>query len=128
VIRPKDRPRPHPKIGRVAKTLSPTAPTVGCMNTQHDLDGSRRAVRATGHETPPAGNVSVIAAELTTARCRWCNDDLEHCHESLVVHAIGDTHCMDAGCRAPTEAHHMVVGCDEFGCTCAQTSRIADSA
>jgi hypothetical protein len=92
------------------------------MNAQHDPDGSRRAaVTAAARERPPAGNASVIAAELTAVRCRWCADDLEHCHDSLVVHAIGGTHCMDARCQAPTEAHHMVVGCDEFGCTCAAT-------
>jgi hypothetical protein len=70
-------------------------------------------------ETAPAGNVSVIVAELTSVRCRWCNDDLEHCHETLVRHTVGDTHCMDASCVVADEAHHMVVSCDDFGCSCA---------
>jgi hypothetical protein len=84
-----------------------------------------RRVRLTAgskHDTAPAGNSTLIAAELTMTRCRWCNDDLEHCHESLVVHAIGEMHCMGASCTTPPELHHMVVDCGDFGCTCAQTA------
>lgn len=84
----------------------------------------RRRVRLTAaakHDTPPAGNSTLIAAELIATRCRWCNDDLVHCHESLVVHAIGEMHCMGAACSTPAELHHMVVGCDDFGCTCGET-------
>jgi hypothetical protein len=80
-------------------------------------------------ETAPAGNASVIAAELTLVRCRWCNDDLEHCHESLVVHASGGSHCIEAACEVPTEAHHTMLGCAEFGCACAVTTKgIAETA
>jgi len=64
------------------------------------------------------GNVAVISAELNSARCRWCNDDLEHCHDSLVRHTSGDRHCMDPLCVVPPEAHHMVIACTEFGCAC----------
>ena len=73
----------------------------------------------------PAGNAAIIAAELSVVRCRWCNDDLEHCHESLVVHAIGESHCMGANCSTPPELHHMIVDCGDFGCTCAETSASA---
>jgi hypothetical protein len=69
-------------------------------------------------ETAPAGNVSVIVAELNSARCKWCNDDLEHCHDSLVRHTAGDRHCMNPSCVVPAEAHHMVIACSEFGCAC----------
>lgn len=80
-------------------------------------------------ERRPAGNAAIIAAELSMVRCRWCNDDLEHCHESLVVHAVGESHCMGANCTTPAELHHMIVDCADFGCTCAETSglRAADS-
>ena len=81
------------------------------------LSARARLISASG--TAPAGNVSVIAAELAVVRCRWCNDDLEHCHESLVVHVAGDAHCMDPVCTTPGELHHLVVRCDEVGCTCA---------
>jgi hypothetical protein len=80
----------------------------------------RRAQLASGRpDTPPAGNVAVIAAELSVVRCRWCNDDLEHCHDSLVVHAASEAHCMDPTCTAQPDAHHMLVSCSDFGCTCA---------
>lgn len=78
-----------------------------------------RLISASGREKAPAGNVALIAAELAVVRCRWCNDDLEHCHESLVVHVVGEAHCMDATCTTPGELHHLVVHCDEVGCTCA---------
>jgi hypothetical protein len=70
-------------------------------------------------ETAPAGNASVIAAELTLVRCRWCNDDLEHCHETLVVHVTGGAQCIEPGCEVPTEAHHTAIDCADFGCRCA---------
>ncbi len=73
-------------------------------------------------ERRPAGNTALIAAELSAVRCRWCNDDLEHCHDSLVRHAVGDLHCMSAECTTPPELHHMVVDCGEFGCGCASTA------
>jgi hypothetical protein len=73
-------------------------------------------------EHRPAGNTALIAAELSTVRCRWCNDDLEHCHEALVRHMIGDVHCMSAECETPVELHHVVVDCGEFGCGCADTA------
>jgi hypothetical protein len=73
-------------------------------------------------ETAPAGNVSVIVAELMVVRCRWCNDDLEHCHDSLVRHVTGDAHCMDGRCDIADEAHHMVISCADFGCGCALTA------
>ncbi len=76
-----------------------------------------RAVDSTaGHA--PSGNATVIAAELAIARCRWCNDDLEHCHDALVVHGLGEVHCMSPSCSTPAELHHLVVPCAELGCTC----------
>ncbi|MDQ1465198.1 MAG: hypothetical protein QOC73_2139 [Actinomycetota bacterium] len=80
--------------------------------------GRRPQLSVPARETAPAGNVSVIVAELSAVRCRWCNDDLEHCHDSLVMHAIGGSHCISASCVVPDVAHHMVVRCDDVGCTC----------
>ena len=81
--------------------------------------GRRPHLSVPARETAPAGNVSVIVAELSAVRCRWCNDDLEHCHDSLVRHTAGDRQCMDPQCEVPAEAHHMVIACSDFGCTCA---------
>ena len=101
---------------RVAAELSAPAPTVDSMNT---TDARVLIAAAARHETAPAGNSALIAAEFAAARCRWCNDELEHCHDSLVVHAIGEAHCMGTRCTTPPELHHLVVDCADFGCTCA---------
>jgi hypothetical protein len=91
--------------------------------------GRRPQLSVPAHETAPAGNVSVIVAELSAVRCRWCNDDLEHCHDSLVMHAIGGSHCISPNCVVPDEAHHMVVSCDDVGCTCTLvTTGVAETA
>jgi hypothetical protein len=71
------------------------------------------------------GNVSVISAELNSTRCKWCNDDLEHCHDTLVRHTSGERHCMNPVCDVPPEAHHMVIACSEFGCACVATAPAA---
>ncbi len=83
---------------------------------------SRGQLTTATRETAPAGNVSVIVAELNTARCKWCNDDLEHCHDSLVRHTSGGGHCVDPHCVVAVEAHHTVIACSEFGCRCALTT------
>jgi hypothetical protein len=80
---------------------------------------ARNHTATPGTERAPSGNVALITAELAVTRCRWCNDDLEHCHDALVMHAVGETHCMAPDCTTPAELHHMVVACEELGCTCA---------
>jgi hypothetical protein len=100
------------------RTIAPTVVSMKESAGRHAR--TRRSDRTVAmRETAPAGNVSVIVAELTSVRCRWCNDDLEHCHETLVRHTVGDTHCLDATCAVPDEAHHMVASCNDFGCSCA---------
>jgi hypothetical protein len=102
--------------------MSRAAPTVVVMNDKKSgRHAMRRPAPARTRETAPAGNVSVIVAELSSVRCRWCNDDIEHCHESLVMHDSGDAQCIDASCSVPNEAHHMVIACGDFGCRCANT-------
>lgn len=85
------------------------------------IDDTRvRLTASARHDTPPAGNSALAAAEFAATRCRWCNDDLEHCHDSLVVHAVGEVHCMGPRCTTPPELHHLVIDCADFGCSCAQ--------
>jgi hypothetical protein len=87
--------------------------------TFRNMTNHRKIAAVAGaRERRPAGNAALIAAELSTVRCRWCNDDLEHCHETLVRHAIGDVHCMSPDCTTPPELHHMVADCGEIGCGC----------
>jgi hypothetical protein len=69
-------------------------------------------------QTTPVDIVSVSAAALDSTSCKWCNDDLEHCHDSWVRHTSGDRHCMNPLCVIPPEAHHMAIACNEFGCAC----------
>jgi hypothetical protein len=99
------------------RTKTPAPTNAHAEQQRHQL-----AVASRRHDTAPAGNSVLIAAELGVMRCRWCNDDLDHCHESFVVHAIGETHCMGANCSTPAELHHMVVDCTDFGCTCAESA------
>lgn len=108
-------------VGRVATQLPRLAPTVVPMNDPRGRHArpTRGKLTAATRETAPAGNVWLIVAELNTARCKWCNDDLEHCHESLVRHTAGDRHCVDPNCVVAAEAHHMVIACSDFGCRCA---------
>jgi hypothetical protein len=87
------------------------------MTNRHTVTLARPAP-----ERRPAGNAALIAAELSVVRCRWCNDDLEHCHDTLVTHAIGDVHCMSPDCTTAPELHHMIVDCTEFGCGCADSA------
>jgi len=101
------------------------------MRTKHAAR-QRHTLRPTAasrlHDGAPAGNSALIAAELVVMRCRWCNDDLEHCHDSLVVHAVGEVHCMGANCTTSAELHHMIVDCTDFGCTCAETGSAESAA
>ncbi|MBX6372039.1 MAG: hypothetical protein IRZ02_07270 [Acidothermus sp.] len=52
--------------------------------------------------------------------CRWCTDDLAHCHDPLVVHGTGTTECLSEACVVPAEAHDVTVCCAELGCPCAE--------
>jgi hypothetical protein len=55
---------------------------------------------------------------LDISTCRWCTDDLEHCHDALVLHATGDSHCAGSDCTAAVEAHHLIVFCRDLACDC----------
>jgi hypothetical protein len=87
----------------------------------------RHAGPSSEREVAPAGNSWMITAELTVVRCRWCNDELEHCHDSLIVHHLGAAECMNALCVVPTEAHHIAVDCSDIGCTCVLTAATAQA-
>jgi hypothetical protein len=73
----------------------------------------------------PAAFSSVVLAELDIAVCSRCAADLEHCHDALVFHAIGEVHCTAADCATPHELHHLVIACVEFACDCASAGAAA---
>lgn len=52
--------------------------------------------------------------------CAHCSDDLEHCHETLVIHDDGHAECADAECAAHWETHDFRLFCDERHETCLQ--------
>ena len=52
--------------------------------------------------------------------CVECEQDLEHCHGTAIVHFDGLVDCADdPGCRLTVEHHLSVVSCVELECLCA---------
>lgn len=59
--------------------------------------------------------------------CRDCRADHEHCHGTLIRHALWRTECTEDGCTAPDLiTHGFVIDCDTVGCECAQPMGSAD--
>ncbi|HKV21356.1 MAG TPA: hypothetical protein VJR50_20155 [Mycobacterium sp.] len=52
--------------------------------------------------------------------CRGCRGDLDHCHGTVILHALQRSECTEADCVMPDIAHAFVVDCDAIGCVCAQ--------
>jgi hypothetical protein len=49
--------------------------------------------------------------------CTDCDEDLEHCHGTVVVHLDGSTECLEEPeCSLRAEAHHFVLVCTEQRC------------
>lgn len=68
------------------------------------------------------------AAAVAAARCRGCDEDLEHCHGTFVEHEDGGWECTAPQCAGPTVVHRWVVRCQELGvgcCSDAVTARTA---
>jgi hypothetical protein len=56
---------------------------------------------------------------LTIEACAECDQDLEHCHGTVIVHFDGSGDCADdPGCRLAAEQHLFVVSCGEVKCHC----------
>ena len=54
--------------------------------------------------------------------CRFCTEDLEHCHATSVEHADGSTECLgDEPCVVSHRLHAWTVDCTDLvgGCACA---------
>jgi hypothetical protein len=52
--------------------------------------------------------------------CRECREDLEHCHGTVIVHALSAVECTE-DCAAPEAEHPFVMDCEAIGCTCSVT-------
>ena len=51
--------------------------------------------------------------------CVECDQDLEHCHGTAIVHVDGAADCSDdPDCRLAAELHLFMVSCHEVECSC----------
>ena len=51
--------------------------------------------------------------------CAECEQDLEHCHGTAIMHFDGSPDCAeDPGCHLAAEQHLFVISCGEVECSC----------
>jgi hypothetical protein len=51
--------------------------------------------------------------------CRNCAAGLEHCHGTVIHHAMHRAECTEPECVSPEVVHTFVIDCEAIGCTCA---------
>ena len=51
---------------------------------------------------------------------------MEHCHGTVIRHALQWSECTEEDCVTPEVAHAFTVDCDAIGCSCAQPIGSAD--
>jgi hypothetical protein len=49
--------------------------------------------------------------------CRECREDLEHCHGTLIHHALSAVECTE-DCATPEVVHAFSIDCVAIGCVC----------
>lgn len=52
-----------------------------------------------------------------SSACRECREDLEHCHGTLILHALLAVECTE-DCATPESPHSFRIDCDAIGCVC----------
>jgi hypothetical protein len=52
--------------------------------------------------------------------CRECREDLEHCHGTLIHHALSAVECTE-DCATPEAVHAFSIDCVAIGCVCSVT-------
>jgi hypothetical protein len=56
---------------------------------------------------------------VTVDVCIECEQDLEHCHGTAIVHFDGSADCAeDTGCHLIVEQHLFAISCTEVDCDC----------
>jgi len=51
--------------------------------------------------------------------CRDCRAGLDHCHGTMIHHALHRSECTEPGCTTPELVmHSFVVDCEAVGCRC----------
>lgn len=58
--------------------------------------------------------------------CRGCRAGLNHCHGTVIHHALHFSECTEGDCVMPEVVHAFVIDCEAVGCTCAQPIGSAD--
>jgi hypothetical protein len=57
--------------------------------------------------------------------CRGCRAGVEHCHGTVIHHALRWSECTEEDCVTPEVVHAFTIDCDAIGCTCAATGALA---
>jgi hypothetical protein len=57
--------------------------------------------------------------------CRACLGGLEHCHGTVIRHALGRSDCTEVDCETPEVVHAFSIDCDALGCACGATVALA---
>jgi hypothetical protein len=52
--------------------------------------------------------------------CRECREDLEHCHGTVIHHALFARECTE-DCATPEVVHAFRIDCEAIGCPCTVT-------
>jgi hypothetical protein len=52
--------------------------------------------------------------------CRECREDLEHCHGTVIHHALFARECTE-DCATPEVVHAFRIDCEAIGCSCTVT-------
>ena len=58
--------------------------------------------------------------------CRGCRDGLDHCHGTVIHHALARSECTEDDCVTPEVVHTFVIDCEAISCGCAQPIGSAD--
>lgn len=52
--------------------------------------------------------------------CRGCRAGLDHCHGTVIHHALQWSECTEDDCVMPEVGHVFAVDCEAIGCACVQ--------
>lgn len=53
-----------------------------------------------------------------TTHCRLCENDLAHCHGTVILHPTARPECTEPDCETPEFVHAFTVDCTAVGCAC----------
>lgn len=58
--------------------------------------------------------------------CRDCRAGLDHCHGTIIRHALHRSECTEPECFSPELLPHaFVIDCDAVGCACTEVIALA---